>query len=103
MDRERGEDIEILSACCCALLPIRSFTSRSHLGDEVEAVRVVAPLEISDTGVQGLKQLSPLLRIEIIIDGKQLDLGAIRQLGRLIHHEATVLDDCFERLHHSRV
>ena len=60
----------ILSACCCALLPIRSFTSGSHLGDEVEAVHVVASLEVFDPFVDGLKQSSPLLRIEIIVDGK---------------------------------
>jgi len=95
--------LSIFSACCCALLPIRSFTSGSYLGDEVEAVHVVTPLEVFNAFVDGLKQSSPLLWFEIIINGEQLDLGAIRQLGGFIHHQAPVFDDGFERLHQFQV
>jgi hypothetical protein len=39
------------------------------LGDEVEAVHVVAPLEVFDAFLDGFKQPSPFLRIEIISIG----------------------------------
>jgi hypothetical protein len=51
-------------------LATRSFTFRSHLRDELEAVHVIATLEVLDALVDRGEQPSPLVGVEVVIDGR---------------------------------
>src|SRR6266545_2601140 len=79
---------------------MRSFTARSKLGDELEAVHVVAALDVLSALFDGLKQPGSFLRLEIVVlDGDELDLCTLRQLGWLVEHEPPVFDVCLECPH----
>jgi len=65
---------------------------------------VIASFEVLDAVVDRSNETRPFVRLEMVVDGHELDLGPLRQLGGLVDHEAAIPDDGFERGHdcHSR-
>ncbi len=86
----------ILSACALARLPIRSCTTRSQRCDERKAVTVVPARYVIHAFVERLREASTLVRVEVIVDGNELDLGAFGKLGRL----SGAMASCYRASHH---
>src|SRR3990172_376354 len=90
----------ILLAWRWACLPTRSFRARSKLGDELEAVHVIAALDVLDALFDRLKKAGALLGLEVVVlDGHEFDLRALGQLGGLVKHQSTAPDVCLECPH----
>lgn len=68
-----------------ACLPIRSFTSRSELGDELEPVDVVTVYHVFDAFVERDKDARTLGGSEVVVHGHQLELRTFREVGRLVY------------------
>jgi len=80
-------------ACCCASLPTRSCTVRSQLLDESEAIYVIAALDVVEALVDGLENERTLSRVEVLVDGNQLELGALGEVS-LLPDVSRVLRTC---------
>jgi hypothetical protein len=67
-------------------------------GDELEAIVVIAALDVLRAVLDGLVQPRPLLGVELVVlDERELDLGPFGEIDRFVQNWPPTLDLCLER------
>ena len=87
------------SICRLARLLTRSFTTSSQLRDELEAVAIVATGDVRRALVESPKQLGSLSVVQVVAERHELEIRAVRKIGRCVHHDPTVANDCLDGVH----